>query len=789
MKIFTQTGPEGITRLQFQFDNSFGPFIRFLKEKQDKSTDIRVKFYRYLVKKFEQQPELLQPFDNVAILEEHDDLVQLLRMSLLPLATNTEDVPMALAFMQPSTVFYYTPLFKKTFIDEHIEFNTHVDTNVNLRYFVKLVLERCYGIKSDINRKVIKQIINREKHTLRHHELTIESRFIDVHVNGVLPRFDEAWQRMLNADDEEFAELFAGFPSDSFRLEGFCMLMGQDISEDMAINQVKNAVLNMHNTDLDKTLDEVERAIGELVNDSRFKIGITPFFKINGKLVYDRSFITKCVGLSTNEKDIDKKFSLDEVYEKFSQTSQPLIFQNVDDELINNRPYLCGLLDNEIKSFVVYPIKTRDGLIGVFEVGSPDEDDITPSTVNCLNTAIPLITDLVYYMIETFDTRIERLVKEKFTPLQESVEWKFNEVAWEYLLNEKDQQADETIGNVCFENVYPLYGAVDVRNSSVERNLASKNDYLNQLSETLGILQRTSASVSLPLIDSIQYKCEKFINAIADLLTSEDELNIREFFEQEVYVLFRHIGERNKELAKVIHDYMQKTDLKSGAFHWHHRCYEESMNMINKNMVNYFEEEAKKLQVVYPFYFEKYRTDGVEYNIFIGQSIAPDNRFDSIYLKNLRAWQISSMAHIARINNQVLDSMPLRLQTTQLLLVHGGTIDISFRKDERRFDVEGAYNIRYEILKKRIDKVRVQRTMERLTQPDKIAIVYSNSSEIQEYIHHIHYLQNKGLLTDTLEMLDLENVQGISGLKALRVGVKYVQSNKEDLVAEVSAAM
>ena len=246
-----------------------------------------------------------------------------------------------------------------------------------------------------------------------------------------------------------------------------------------------------------------------------------------------------------------------------------------------------------------------------------------------------------------------------------------------------------------------------------------------------------------------------------------------EFFEKEVYVLFEHIAANDSEFKELVNDYMQHTSMVTGHFHKNQRDYEESMQAINKNMIEYFEKEINTLQKVYPFYFEKYKTDGVEYNIYIGNSIAPDKPFNAIYLRNLRAWQLSSMAHITQLNNATCQLLPLCLQTTQLILVHGNAIDITFRRDEKRFDVEGAYNIRYEILKKRIDKVRIKGSMERLTQPGKIALVYSNTTEIQEYLHHIQYLQSKGLLSDTLEMLDLENVQGISGLKALRVGVQF----------------
>ncbi|MNY52997.1 hypothetical protein D3C86_1887180 [compost metagenome] len=85
--------------------------------------------------------------------------------------------------------------------------------------------------------------------------------------------------------------------------------------------------------------------------------------------------------------------------------------------------------------------------------------------------------------------------------------------------------------------------------------------------------------------------------------------------------------------------------------------------------------------------------------------------------------------------------------------------------------MEGAYNIRYQVIKKRIDKVHVKGTGERLTQPGKIALVYFNSKSAEEYVGYVRYLQEKNTLLDDLEFFDLEDLQGVTGLKALRVGV------------------
>ena len=113
------------------------------------------------------------------------------------------------------------------------------------------------------------------------------------------------------------------------------------------------------------------------------------------------------------------------------------------------------------------------------------------------------------------------------------------------------------------------------------------------------------------------------------------------------------------------------------------------------------------------------------------------------------------------------------MKTTQLILAHSTPISISFRADERKFDVDGAGNIRYEIIKKRIDKVHIKDTNERFTQPGKISIVYSQPKDAEEYAEYIEFLQNLKLLKPGIEHHDLEELQGVVGLKGLRVDVQF----------------
>jgi hypothetical protein len=256
-------------------------------------------------------------------------------------------------------------------------------------------------------------------------------------------------------------------------------------------------------------------------------------------------------------------------------------------------------------------------------------------------------------------------------------------------------------------------------------------------------------------------------------LGSNDENNLSSFLEQETKDYLTHLVENQPDVIAFLTEYMDAIRPEAGKVFSNRRAFEQSMQMINDAVNNYFETEKDKLQQPYPCYFEKFRTDGVEYDIYIGQSISPEKPFNHFHLKNLRLWQLSSMIAIAKITQALLPQMPKALCTTQLIFIHNHMIDISFRADERKFDVEGAYNIRYQMIKKRIDKVHIRNTGERLTQPDTIALIYFQKRDIEDYLPFIRYLQETKALVPEIEELELEDLQGLSGLQAWRLRLIY----------------
>ncbi|WP_026464369.1 hypothetical protein [Adhaeribacter aquaticus] len=286
-------------------------------------------------------------------------------------------------------------------------------------------------------------------------------------------------------------------------------------------------------------------------------------------------------------------------------------------------------------------------------------------------------------------------------------------------------------------------------------------------------LENIKNQVPFNITDEFIYKVHKWADKLEFGISSEEELKISHFLKNETIPYLKLVNQNYPNTAALTQSYFDNTLHNNGLMSENRSQVESSIQTINKTILEYLEHFQDELQASYPCYYETFRSDGIEYDFYLGLSLVPERPFNPWYLKNLRLWQLNGMAAIAKLTKALQTKLPKALETTQLIFVHAHPITISFRTDERRFDVEGAHNVQYEIIKKRIDKVHLINSQERLTQPDKIAIVYYNNREADEYTEYIQYLQERNVLNHDLEYLDLEELQGVTGLKALRVGVNY----------------
>ncbi|WP_183559722.1 GAF domain-containing protein [Mucilaginibacter sp. SP1R1] len=756
---------------------SFNPFVEHLQERIKNEKTLKSEFYKYVLNKFEQDTciDLAICPENA---ESYREMLELIYSILTPPILNEKEFFWALSTPVPEKIFFSTDAFFDFHSSHHSGLYALNITKGELfsqrqkRFIYNLILERIYGFSAVSKNELLFAYIDPETHLSRYYNIQTNTQFINIKVKGELPQISfDAIEPYIN-DYEGIEKLEELLPLSNFRFEGFSVITLTDITLQHALDNIRNELVNHTNKETDQYKLIID-SLQVLSENPAIEFGLLPFLTINNKLIFDTDECSQSVLITSA-----KEFSLAEetfyaITEDYKQNPKPAFFRSLTDEKVLKHPFLNVLKQSGIKSYGIFPVYYNKKMAGIMEVYSYEEIVMYEKLLSKLQIAIPLIAQLLQNSIDQFAARVETVIKDKFTSLQPSVQWKFNEVAWNYIRKGNRKKRNQEIETVVFTNVYPLFGAIDIRNSTVERNTALQQDLqslLTIITETLAILKE---HIHLALIDKLIYKCEEWLEKVSGFITTNDELMLDSFLHDEVNPFLNHFRQNYPAEKVIIDRYFDALDETTGLSFTNRRNLEVSMQLINTSINHYLEQAQEEVQESFPCYFEKFRTDGVEYDIYIGQSIAPDKAFDTLYLKNIRLWQLKSMTEIGRLTHSLADQISRPLETTQLIFIHSNSIDISFRNDERRFDVEGAYNIRYEVVKKRIDKVLIAGTVERLTQPGKIAMVYFNQAEALEYQEYIKYLQEENILLEDLEYLELEELQGVTGLKALRVGVNY----------------
>jgi hypothetical protein len=758
---------------------TFRPFIDYLQKRRAETNCHKSRFFSFVVEQFEKHPELLQPIE-VEKVQEYAELMQLIYSMLSPIVEDEEVHRWALCLPMRPVVFYSTNAYAKLVTDiatgnlrkSIVTKKADQIKSNQLEFIFSLILEKCYGITSVFSRDIVHSLEDENTGLTKYFKLNLDTRFIEIFSTKDLPELKVEELHSGTYDRKEIsAKLQAMLPLDIFRVEGFGILSVTDVTPEFSIENIKDLILKRSSYGEEKYYSNVISSLKTLVGSNEIEFGLLPLMQVNNKLVFDD-------GTCLNSKLIDaaRENGVAEVAymslaNEYLRNPRPLFYREITKEDEARQGYLKMLKDSGVSAYALAPVYFNNSLTGVLEIYSKKKNVLSESLIAKLDPVMPLLSQMLKNSIDEFGDNIDHVVKEKFTSVQPSVQWKFNEAAWHYIMAGHKQKGQPEMEDIVFEKVYPLYGAVDIRNSTVERNASLQKDLVVQFTVLLDTLQQLKRESGFSLLDEKIFLSRKWLEKIKNPSGFNEEIKLNDFLDNDIIPFLVQFRAGNPAYSSTMENYFLAIDPETGIANESRRQLESSMNTVISSVNNYMEMMKDEIQVAYPCYFEKFRTDGVEYDIYIGQSIAPDKPFSDIYLKNLRLTQLTSMAAVARYSNALLPQLPRPVETTQLIFIHSQPIDIRFRNDEKRFDVEGAYNIRYHIVKKRIDKVRIRNTKERLTQPGKIALVYFAQKEADEYIGYIQYLQEQHILANDLEELELEELQGVSGLKALRVSV------------------
>jgi len=780
----------------FRLKVSFDKLLNHYEDLSQSDDEFIAAKARRVLKTAEGFPELREGITNP------DDLVKrqkeisiILQDSFSPILTKNEIKTASVPFH--NLIFNSSERFKSIIETAGDDFELEIKNMPKDDTYIiacTIILAFCYGYHINFKRPFYYEIPDANG-IMQYYKILYNADFTDIVASENAPKItqEDVDELLDNFDNIELWK--EKFPKDSYTFKGFVISNIFNVTDDQSISNIKSSLIGEDKRKDESFMNSFYQIFQSLLGLKDIKVGFSiyneeddTFERVYG--VGMNSFLLNnldsnpCANalcdMSYNTLLKEKKFYAISDVDKFYELSK------------GKAPQYKTLKDQNFKSAILAPIANDEGLMGILEIVSEQPKVLNSINANKLVDVMPFIVSAVERSKNEEQHLIEAIIQQECTSIHPSVNWRFEKEARLFI---KDQMNgnEPNFNKIAFENIYPLFGQIDIKGSSEARNSATQQDLTIQLKSIKSIIENAFKLENLPIYEQFLYQINSYLEGLDSNFQVDSEQQISAFIKQDIDPLLQHllvIDVLNEE----VESYFNSIDDKVNVLYNHRKDYDDTIALINKEMAALLDKKQVEAQAMYPHYFERFKTDGVEHNMYIGESITKEDSFNPIYLYNLRLWQLQVMCEMENSFYLMQSNFPVKLDVASMILVFNQPLSISFRMDEKQFDVDGTYNARYEIVKKRVDKAYIKGTTERVTQKGKISIVYSQKQDEIEYLRYIKFLQSKKYLDNDVEIVELQDLQAVTGLKAIRVSVLYHKDKDDksfytydDLMKEINA--
>ncbi|RYD84780.1 MAG: GAF domain-containing protein, partial [Sphingobacteriales bacterium] len=314
--------------------------------------------------------------------------------------------------------------------------------------------------------------------------------------------------------------------------------------------------------------------------------------------------------------------------------------------------FIHRFLNQGIRSFIIAPVVKNGVLLGMLEVVSGTAKALNSINANKLEVVMPFLTETVERLITEAQNQVRAIIQEKYTTIHPSVYWKFRNAAQEYI-NHADEN-ETVLSDIVFPDVYPLYGQVDIKGSSEARNLSVQRDLQQQLDVLLELLNTPGVQKDIAVLRELRNRISALRDELAVPVRAATEQSITSYLDAEVHPVLRSFDLP----SSAIDVYFKNAEKSTGDFHIYRRKYEQTISAVNVKMSAVIDKKQKTAQAMFPHYYERFKTDGVEHNLYIGASIAPARPFDISKLHYLRLWQLEVLCEMERAHRRLKPTLP-----------------------------------------------------------------------------------------------------------------------------------
>ncbi len=480
------------------------------------------------------------------------------------------------------------------------------------------ILGSVYHFPIDIKRPFFFDIPDINTGATKKYRVAFNADFSEITPTDRAPKITEEDYRELLDNLENIAIWKEKFPPKSYIFKGFGITNLFDVTIDETISSIRTNLLKKD----DNLIELLQNDLREFFNIKDLMLGFSVFnidevienntLKLSESLLIEDEIAFSCGGFFCH-------YTLHKLFEEY----QSIAISDVEKygRQSDKNTFYKRMKAKGIGSLILIPIKNSTNKeLAVLEIASPRPFELNSINQNKLKDVLPSFEAAVERTSEEQQNIIEATIQEHYTSLHPTVKWRFVEAAKKYqqqvLSNEENPKPEQIV----FNDVYPLYGQSDIKGSSMARNHAIKEDLSTQLSLAIAILEKANAFERLPIYEELIFRVHAYIKEIENGLDAGDEVGILDFLKQDIYPVFKHAKVLDKSLEKQVTNYINRLDPNLKVIYEKRKNYEESVTVLNDMMAKFIDRKQHEAQAMFPHYFERFKTDGVEYNMYIGQS-------------------------------------------------------------------------------------------------------------------------------------------------------------------------
>ena len=577
-------------------------------------------------------PELRGPIDDLSLLEPHAELLERMMSAAVPLGTADDFYAAAVVPFRLSP-FYETAAARRVGLFESSEgFATRMNVSTELLTLGKAmaayeyILHHWLGIEAELQYP-LRVTIPCEHGLERHFALHFDPRFVALSVSDDLEEPSREDLERLIAEPTNLDLWKEMLPPEKFAFEGLTIVTATDVTPHEAVSRLKNDLIAKDAMASPAKIDHLQSRLRTLLRRPGLKLGLIGF-----RHGHDLDAIQSAHAVGRSLLLCDETAPVcpnrsDSWYAQVLSGRDPVIVHDL--EKATRSGYEEHLVNRGHRNLLICPLQVEDEVVGILELSSPNPGDLNAFNALLLVDVVPLFATAVARNLEELEDRVQAVIKAQYTAIHPSVEWRFREAALNRI--ETAERTGETpeLEQIVFEDVYPLYGLADIRGSSTIRNSAIAADLSEQLALASGVINAAGVSRPLPALEEIGFRIAGYKDRLDSSLRSDEESAVLEFLRSDVEPLFGQLAGFAPEVEGRVDAYRSQMDPGLSVLYRRRRDFEQSVGLINDTVSRVLDEEEARAQGIFPHYFEKFKTDGVDYSIYVGRRASAARRIRS----------------------------------------------------------------------------------------------------------------------------------------------------------------